>query len=146
MERCESPADADSVTDAQAKPGFYLGPPLHHPRDSHRILSQESAQVHITRDVTWRHVPTPAPHFLRPLKAENADTVVEGRGCTSIPGGSGDDASDGDDDLEVAWEVDSAEGIRDVGVAAHTPGGNRRRQSRLEVRSGRERVPHPLPR
>ena len=47
--------------DAQAKPGFHLGPARDHPRDTHRILSQESGQVHIIRDVTWRHVPTPAP-------------------------------------------------------------------------------------
>ena len=62
--RCETPADADSVAstlllpnqtlriDAQAQPGFHLGPALDHSRDTHRIQSQESGQIHITRDIT----------------------------------------------------------------------------------------------
>ena len=96
-------------TDAQVKTGFYLGPALDHPRDTHRILSQESGLVHITRDVTWRHVPTPAPLSAQQTlpapgeDGEDEDTAVEGRGGTSIPGGGGDDASDSHDDLEVTW-------------------------------------------
>ena len=46
-------------TDAQAKPGFYVGPARNHPRDSMRIYSQETGEIVISRDVTWRHVPTP---------------------------------------------------------------------------------------
>ena len=45
-------------TDAQAKPGFYVGPARNHPRDSMRIYSQETSEIMISRDVTWRHVPT----------------------------------------------------------------------------------------
>ena len=108
-------------------PFFCLGPALDHPRDTHRILSQESGLVHITHDVTWRHVPTPDPlsaQQTRPAPAEGGeddDTAVEGRESTSIPGGGGDDASYSDDDLEVTWEVDSP--ARDVGVAADAAGG-----------------------
>ena len=94
-------------TDAQAKPGFYLGPELNHPRDTHRILSQETELIHITRDVTWRHVPTPAPLSAQqtlsaPVEGgEDDEIAVEGREGTSIPGGGGDNASDSDEDLEV---------------------------------------------
>ena len=45
-------------TNAQAKPGFYVGPALNHLRDSMRIYSQETGEIVISRDVTWRHVPT----------------------------------------------------------------------------------------
>ena len=71
-------------TDAQAKPGFYLGPALDHPRDTHRILSQESGLVYITRDVTWRHAPTQGPLSAQqtlPVPAEggeDGDTAVKG--------------------------------------------------------------------
>ena len=97
-------------TDAQAKPGFYLGPAPNHPRDTHRILSQENGQMHITRDVTWRHVPTPAPLSAQqtlpaPVEGgEDDEIAVEGREGTSIPGGGGDNASDSDEDLEVIWK------------------------------------------
>ena len=85
-------------TDAQAEPGFYLGPALNHPRDTYRILSKESGQVHFTRDVTWRLVPTPAPlSAQQTLPApeeggEDDETAVEGREGTPLPGGGGDDA------------------------------------------------------
>ena len=90
-------------TDAQAKPGFYLGPALNHPRGTHRILSQETGQVHITRDVTWRRVPTPAPLSAQqtlpaPFECGKDDEIaVEGREGTSISGGGGDNASDSDE-------------------------------------------------
>ena len=90
---------------AQAKPLVYLGPALDQPQDIHPILSQELRQVHITRDVTRRHVPTPDPMSAQqrlPAPAEGRDdddTVVEGRKGTSIPDGGGDDSSDSDEGL-----------------------------------------------
>ena len=112
-------------TDAQAKPGFYLGPALNHPCDTHRMLSQETGQLRITRDVTWRHVPTPAPLSAQqtlpaPVEGgEDDEIAVEGREGTSIPGGGGDNASDSDEDLEVIWEeVEPPETAGDAGAAA----------------------------
>ena len=46
-------------TDAQAKPGLYVGPARIHPRDRMCIYSQETGEIVISRDVTWHHVPTP---------------------------------------------------------------------------------------
>ena len=121
-------------TDAQAKPGFYVGPAWNHPRDSMRIYSQETGEIVISRDVTWRHVPTPpltsipqsisAPNE-RGKTERTADESREGREGTSRQGGGGVEESDSDDDLEVMWEsdtLDAAEGtddaIRDKPVAS----------------------------
>ena len=88
----KSPYDMWHGEKPQAKPGFYLGPALNNPRDTHRILSQETGQMHITRDVTWRHVPTPAPLSAQqtlpaPVEGREDDEIaVEGREGTSIPG------------------------------------------------------------
>ena len=113
-------------TDAQAKPGFYVGPARNHPRDSMRIYSQETGGILISRDVTWRHVPTPpltsVPQSIsapseRGETETTADESREGREGTSRPGGGGVEGSDSDNDLEVTWESntpDAAEGIDDA--------------------------------
>ena len=113
-------------TDAQAKPGFYVGTARNHPRDSMRIYSQETGEIVISRDVTWRHVPTPPlPSVPQSISApgergetENtADESREGREGTSRQGGGGVEESDSDDDLEVTWECDkpdAAEGTDDT--------------------------------
>ena len=112
--------------DPQAEPGFYLGPADNHPRGTCRILSKATNQIHLTRDVTWHHVPTPAP---LPAYQQAPPTPVEGRGHddetavggregTPLQGGGGDDdASDSDDDLSVEWE-DETHDAKDVNVAA----------------------------
>ncbi|CAM9443784.1 unnamed protein product, partial [Ascophyllum nodosum] len=104
-------------TDAQTKPGFYVGPARHHPRDSMRIYS---------RDVTWRHVPTPpltsVPQSIsapseRGETESTTDESREGREGTSRQGGGGMEESDSDGDLEVTWESDTpdaAEGTDDA--------------------------------
>ena len=103
-------------TDAQAKPGFYVGPARNHPRDSMRIYSQETGEIVISRDVTWRHVPTPpltsVPQSIsapseRGETESIADESKEGREGTSRQGGAGVEESDSDDDLEVTWESDT---------------------------------------
>ena len=113
-------------TDAQAKPGFYVSPARNHPRDSMRIYSQETGEIVISRDATWRHVPTPpltsvsqstsAPSE-RGETESTADEGREGREGTSRQGGGGVKESDSDDDLEVTWESDTpdaAEGTDDA--------------------------------
>ena len=115
-------------TDAQAKPGFYVGPARNHPRDSMCIYSQETGEIVISRDVSWRHVPTPlltsvpqsisAPNE-RGETESTADESREGREGTSRQrgGGGGVEESDSDDDLEVTWEFatpDAAEGTDDA--------------------------------
>ena len=84
-------------TDAQAKSGFYVGPARNHPRDSMRIYSLETGEIMISRDVTWRHVPTPpltsvpqsisAPISERGETESTADESREGREGTSRQGG-----------------------------------------------------------
>ena len=113
-------------TDAQAKPGFYVGPARNHPRDSMRIYSQETGGIVISRDVTWRHVPAPPLTSVpQPISAPSergetkstADESREGREGTSSQGGGGVEESDSDDDLEVTWESDTpdaAEGTDDA--------------------------------
>ena len=113
-------------TDAQAKPGFYVGPARNHPRDSMRIYSQETGEIVISRDVTWRHVPTPpltsVPQSIsapseRGETESTADESREGREGTSRQGGGGVEESNSDDDLEVTWESDTpdaAEGTDDA--------------------------------
>ena len=99
--------------DAQAQPGFYLGPAKNHPSGTMRIFSQETRQVIISRDVTWRHVPpaTPLPTGQLQLPApseddrgdaESDDVSDDDSGEGTSSSGSGrDDASDSsDDDLE----------------------------------------------
>ena len=113
-------------TDAQAKPGLYVGPARNHPRDSMRIYSQETGKIVISRDVPWRHVPTPplpsVPQSIfapseRGETESTADDRREGREGTSRQGGGGVEESDSDDDLEVTWESDTpdaAEGTDDA--------------------------------
>ena len=113
-------------TDAQAKPGFYIGPARNHPRDSMRIYSQETGKIVISRDATLRHVPTPpltsVPQSIsapseRGETESTADESKEGREGTSRQGGGGVEESDSDDDLEVTWESDTpdaAEGTDDA--------------------------------
>ena len=113
-------------TDAQAKPGFYVGPARNHPRDSMRIYSQETGEIVISRDVTWRHVPTPpltsVPQSIsvpseREETESTADESREGREGTSRQGGGGVEESNSDDGLEVTWESDTpdaAEGTDDA--------------------------------
>ena len=103
-------------TDVQAKPGFYVGPARNHPRDSMRIYSQQTGEIVISRDVTWRHVPTlPLTSVPQSISAPSergetestADESMEGREGTSRQGGGGVEESDSDDDLEVTWESDT---------------------------------------
>ena len=113
-------------TDAQAKPGFYVGPARNHPRDSMRIYSQETGEIIISRDVSWCHVPTSPPTSVpqsisapseRRETESTADESREGREGTSRQGGGGVEESDSDDDLEVTWESDTpdaAEGTDDA--------------------------------
>ena len=114
-------------TDAQAKPGFYVGHARNHPRDSMRIYSQETGDTVVSRDVIWRHVPTPpltsVPQSIsapseRGETESTADESREGREGTSRQGGGGGvEESDSDDDLEVTWEsdiLDAAEGTDDA--------------------------------
>ena len=84
--------------DAQGKPGFYVGPTRNHPRDSMRIYSQETGEIVISRDVTWRHVPTlPLTSVPQSISAPSergetestADESREGREGTSSQGGGG---------------------------------------------------------
>ena len=85
-------------TDAQANTGFYGGPARNHPRDSLRIYSQETGEIVISRDATWRHVPTPlltsVPQSIsapseRGETESTADESREGREGTSRQGGGG---------------------------------------------------------
>lgn len=122
LQPCFFKTTRKNKTDAQAEPGFYLGPADNHPLGAYRILSKATNSVHITRDVTWQHVPTPAPlsaaQQTLPASVEGGEddeTAVGGREGASLPGGGGDDASDSDDDLEVIWE-DENEAARDVDV------------------------------
>ena len=113
-------------TDAQAKPGFYVGSARNHPLDSMRIYSQETGEVVISSDVTWRYVPTPpltsVPQSIsapseRGETESTADESREGREGTSRQGGGGVEESDSDNDLEVTWESDTpdaAEGTDDA--------------------------------
>ena len=103
-------------TDAQAKPGFYVGPARDHPRDSMRTYSQETGEILIFCDVTWRHVPTPpltsVPQSIsapseRGEAESTADESREGREGTSRRVGRGVEESDSDDDLKVTWESDT---------------------------------------
>ena len=120
-------------SDMQAKEGFLLGPALDHPHDTYRVLDKVTRKVHITRDVTWRHVPTPAPLSAQlqtlPAPAEGGEDdviAVEGREGAPLQGGGGDDAPDSDDDasdsddddLEVTMESDLPKVARDGDVAA----------------------------
>ena len=113
-------------TDAQAKPGFYVGPARNHSRDSIRIYSQETGEIVISRDVTWHYVPTPpltsVPQSIsapseRGETESTADESREGREGTSCQGGEGVEESDSDVDLEVTGEpdtTDAAEGTDDA--------------------------------
>ena len=113
-------------TDATAKPGFYVGLARNHPRDSMRIYSQETGESVISRDVTWRHVPTLSLTSIsqsisasseRGETESTADGSREGREGTSRQGGGGVEESDSDNDLEVTWESDTpdaAEGTDDA--------------------------------
>ena len=113
-------------TDAQAKPGFCVDPARNHPFDSMRMFSQETGEIVISRDVTWRHVTTtPLTSVPQSISAPSergktestADESREGREGTSRQGGGGMEESDSDDDLEVTWESDTpdaAEGTDDA--------------------------------
>ena len=148
--RCESLTDSNPMAPAlflqgkaqaqdrcASQPGFYVGPARNHPRDSMRIYSQETGKIVISRDVTWRHVPTPpltsvpqsisAPSERGEIES-TADESREGREGTARQGGGGVEESDSDDDLEVTWEsdmLDAAEGtddaISDKPVASEGP-------------------------
>ena len=112
-------------TDVQAKPGFYVGPARNHPRESMRIYAQEMGEIVISRDVTWRHVPTPpltsVPQSISaPSERGEAEITSDdsraGREGTSRLGGGEMEESDSDDGLEVTWESakpDAAEGTDD---------------------------------
>ena len=111
-------------TDAQPKPGFYVGPARNHPRGSMSICSQETGEIVISRDVTWRHVPTPpltsVPQSIsapseRGETESTADESREGREGTSRQGGGGVEESDSDGDLEVAWESDTPDATEGTG-------------------------------
>ena len=99
-----------------------------------RINSQETGEIVISRDVTWRHAPTPlltsvpqsisAPRELGETESI-AEKSREGREGTSRQGGAGVEDSDSDDDLEVTWESDTPDAtegtdyaIRDKPVAS----------------------------
>ena len=126
LQRCFYRVKRKHKTDAQAKPGLCVGPAWNHPRDSMRIYSQEKGEIVISRDVTWRHVPTPpltsVPQSIsapseRGETESAADESMEGREGTSRQGGGGVEESDSDDDLEVTWESDTpdaAEGTDDA--------------------------------
>ena len=113
-------------TDAQAKPGFYVGPAWNHPHDNRRIYSQKTGEIVISRDVTWRHVPTPpltsVPQSIsapseRGETESTADENKEGQEGMARQGGGGVEESNSDDDLEVTWEYDTpdaAEGTDDA--------------------------------
>ena len=91
-----------------------------------RIYSQETGEIVISRDVTWRHVPTPpltsVPQSIsapseRGETESTAGESREGREGTLRQGGGGVEESDSDDDLEVTWESDTpdaAEGTDDA--------------------------------
>ena len=91
-----------------------------------RIYSQETGEIVISRDVAWRHVPTPpltsVPQLIsapseRGETESTADESREGREGTSRQGGGEVEESDSDDDLEVTWESDTpdaAEGTDDA--------------------------------
>ena len=91
-----------------------------------RIYSQETCEIVISRDVTWRHVPTPpltsVPQSIsapseRGETESTADESREGQEGTSRQGGGGVEESDSDDGLEVTWESDTpdaAEGTDDA--------------------------------
>ena len=91
-----------------------------------RIYSQETGEIVISRDVTWRHVPTPpltsVPQSIsapseRGETESTTDESREGREGTSRQGGGGMEESDSDGDLEVTWESDTpdaAEGTDDA--------------------------------
>ena len=91
-----------------------------------RIYSQETGEIVISRDVTWRHVLIPAPTSVpQSISAPSergetesiADDSREGREGTSRQGGGGVEESNSDDDLEVKWESDTrdaAEGTDDA--------------------------------
>ena len=81
-----------------------------------RIYSQETDKIVTSRDVTWRHVPTPpltsVPQSIsvpseRGETESTADESREGREGTLRQGGKGVEVSDSDDDLEVTWESDT---------------------------------------
>ena len=90
------------------------------------IYSQETGEIVISRDVTWRHVPTPSltsvPQSIsapseRGETESTTDESREGREGTSRQGGGGVEKSDSDEDLEVTWESakpDPAEGTDDA--------------------------------
>ena len=82
----------------QDKPDFYVGPARNHPLDSMRIYSQGTGDIVISRDVTWRHVPTPLlPSVPQSISAPSergetestADQSREGREGTSRQSGGG---------------------------------------------------------
>ena len=91
-----------------------------------RIYSQETGEIVISRDVTWRYVPIPpltsVPQSIsasseRGETESTADESREGRKGTSRQGGGGVEETDSDDDLEVTWESDTpdaAEGTDDA--------------------------------
>ena len=91
-----------------------------------RIYSQETGEIVISRNVTWRHVPTPpltsvAQSISAPSERgeteSTADESREGREGASRQGGGGVEETDSDDDLEVTWESDTpdpAEGTDDA--------------------------------
>ncbi|CAN0185814.1 unnamed protein product, partial [Ascophyllum nodosum] len=91
-----------------------------------RIYSQATGEIVISRDVTWRHVPTPpltsVPQSIsapseRGETGSTADESREGREGTSRQGGGGLEESDSDEDPEVTWESDTpdaAEGTDDA--------------------------------
>ena len=91
-----------------------------------RIYSQETGESVISRDVTWRHVPTlPLTSVPQAISASSergetestADGSREGREGMSRQGGEGVEKSDSDNDLEVTWESDTpdaAEGTDDA--------------------------------
>lgn len=72
-------------TDAQAEPGFYLGPALNHPRDTHRILSKATNKIShgMSPGAMFRPLPPCllSRHFPRSLKA--------GKKTTRTPLGAG---------------------------------------------------------
>ena len=126
LQPCFYRVKREQKTDAQAKPGFYVGPARNYPRDRMHVYSQDTGEIMISRDVTWRHVPTPpltsVPQLIsapseRGETESTADESREGREGTSRQGGEGVEESDSDDDLEVTWESDTpdaAEGTDDA--------------------------------
>ena len=124
LQPCFYKAKHNRTIDAQAKPGYFLGPATNHRRDCARVYAKKSEHVLFTRNVTGQYVPPPLPSSdgqtipAPAVGGETGDTTGEGRKGTSRPGGGGEDAStDDDDDLDVTW-VGSSGAADDIDAAA----------------------------